>query len=270
MRNINMPNHFRRSLLMAVLCGATWGAASQEATIPKHLQLARDFVANTRQENNAYANRNIYTKTPTDPFADEWVVHTDCSGFVEDILRRTNSGVLEQLGAKKRKPHYSLLDMHASMMSSEAFERLDHIADVKPGDIVSWRHTNLRGPNVTTGHILFVDSMPLKIAPRKPVVPGLDQYEFWMIDVSQEAKSKDDTRFVTDAALRDENESKGKEGGTVPSPNFKGVGRGRIRIYVDSSGGEVKGAAFGFEKARFHEQGPDWLIVMGRPKLVAN
>ena len=30
-----------------------------------------------------------------------------------------------------------------------------------------------------------------------------------------------------------------------------------------------KGAAFSFDKAKFHEQGPDWLIVMGRPKVVA-
>ena len=263
-----MTRFARRASLLGAILILSIGTAMAQG-VPKHLQLARDFVANTKQENNEYSNRNIYTKTPTDFLASKWVVHTDCSGFVEDILRRSGSGVLEQLGTKKFKTRYSLLDMHASMMKSEAFARLDRVTDLKPGDIVSWRYIDLRGHHITTGHILFVDSEPVKIKPRKPFVNGLDQYEFWMIDVSQEAKSRDDTRFVSDAALRDENESKGTQGGTVSSPNFKGVGRGRIRLYVEPASGEVKGAAFSFDKAKFHEQGPDWLIVMGRPKVVA-
>lgn len=42
------------------------------------------------------------------------------------------------------------------------------------------------------------------------------------------------------AALRDENEAKGKERGTMVSPNFKGVGRGHIRFYADVDG-EISG-----------------------------
>lgn len=257
-----------RFWIAAVLCAAPLGAGAQEP-ISKHLQLARDFVTNTTQENNGYSNSRIYTRMPSDFLASKWIVHTDCSGFVEDMLRRSGSGVLEQLGTKKYRTRYSLLDMHASMVKSEAFERLDRVTDLKPGDVVSWRYIDLRGHHATTGHIMFVDSVPARIKARKPVVDGLDQYELWIIDVSQEAKSRDDTRFVSDAALRDENEAKGIQGGTVSSPNFKGVGRGRIRLYVDSASSDVKGAAFSFDKARFHEQGSDWLIVMGRPKVVA-
>ena len=119
------------------------------------------------------------------------------------------------------------------------------------------------------GHILFIDSPPVKLEkPRKPLVDGLDQYEVTIIDTSQEAKSKDDTRFVSDAALRDENEAKGKQRGSVASPNYKGVGRGHIRFYADGTG-DIKGIAFSFDKAKFHGL-DDWNIVVGRPKLITN
>ena len=101
--------------------------------------------------------------------------------------------------------------------------------------------------------------------PRKPLVDGLDQYEVTIIDTSQEAKSRDDTRFVSDAALRDENEAKGKQRGSVASPNYKGVGRGHIRFYADGAG-DIKGIAFSFDKAKFHGL-DDWNIVVGRPRL---
>jgi len=66
---------------------------------------------------------------------------------------------------------------------------------------------------------------------------GLDQYEFALIDTSQEAKSRDDTRFVSDEALRDENEAKGKERGTVASPELQTEWAvGHMRFYADSEG----------------------------------
>ena len=113
---------------------------------------------------------------------------------------------------------------------------------------------------------MFIDSLPVKLEkPRKPLVDGLDQYEVTIIDTSQEAKSRDDTRFVSDAALRDENEAKGKQRGSVASPNYKGVGRGHIRFYADGAGA-IKGIAFSFDKAKFHGL-DDWNIVVGRPKV---
>ncbi|MFN7042025.1 MAG: hypothetical protein ACK4OH_12795 [Acidovorax temperans] len=114
--------------------------------------------------------------------------------------------------------------------------------------------------------MLFVDSLPEKLEkPRKPLVDGLDQYEVTFIYTSQEAKSLDDTRFVSDAALRDENESKGKQRGSIASPNYKGVGRGHIRFYADGAG-DIKGIAFSFDRAKFHGL-DDWNTVIGRPKI---
>jgi hypothetical protein len=263
-----MLSQFRpKSLLVSALCVASFGAVAQEPSVPKYLQLARDFVANTKQENNSYSNTRIYTRMPGDLFASEYVVATDCGGFVEDMFRRTNSGVLEQLKTKKFKTRFSIFDWHPSIEKEEAFTRISKVTDIKPGDVAAWLYTE-KVTHTLPGHILFIDSPPVRLnKPRKPLVDGLDQYEVTIIDTSQEAKSRDDTRFVSDAALRDENEAKGKQRGSVASPNYKGVGRGHIRFYADSAGA-IKGIAFSFDKAKFHGL-DDWSIVVGRPKLKA-
>lgn len=247
--------------------GAPWSAA-EDAAVPRHLQIARDFVANTRPENNAYSNRNPYTRMPGDFLASEYVVATDCSRFVEDMFRRANSGVVEQLHSKTFKNSHSIRDWHPSVEREEAFTRVWRASDLKPGDVAVWLYMNA-GDHTLPGHMLFIDSEPVWLAkPRKPIVDGLDQYEVWIIDTSQEAKSRDDTRFVSDAALRDANEARGKERGSIASPNQKGVGRGRIRFYADANG-DIKGVAFSFDKARFHGL-DDWSILVGRPKIKAN
>ena len=87
-----MYQSFAKSLVASALCMSSLVALAQDAAVPKHLQLARDFVTNTKQENNSYSNRNIYTRMPGDLFASEYVVATDCGGFVEDMFRRAKSG----------------------------------------------------------------------------------------------------------------------------------------------------------------------------------
>lgn len=253
--------HLFGLVLTTLLLGS--GAYAEE--VPKYLQLARDFVSHTKQENNHYSNSRIYTKMPGDLFASEYVVSTDCGGFVEDMFRRTQSGVLEQIKTKKFKHRFSIYDLHPSIEKEDAFTRIKKISDVRTGDVAAWLYTNM-AVHTLPGHILFIDSEPVKIKPRKPQIDGLDQYEVAIIDTSQEAKSRDDTRYVSDAALRDENEAKGKERGSIASPNHKGVGRGHIRFYADADG-DIKGIAFSFDKAKFHPQLTDWNIVVGRPRL---
>jgi hypothetical protein len=246
-----------------VLFAAPVDVVAQNESVPKHLQLARDFVSNTKHENNAYSDSHIYTRMPGDLFASEYVVSTDCGGFVEDMFRRAKTGVLEQIKTKKFKTRFSIYDWHPSIEKEEAFTRVWKVNDIRPGDVAVWMNMNT---HTLPGHMLFIDSEPVRIKPRKPLADGLDQYEVAIIDTSQEAKSRSDTRYVSDAALRDENEARGKERGTMVSPNFKGVGRGHIRFYVDADG-EIKGIAFSFDKAKFHPQGTDWNIVVGHPRV---
>lgn len=239
--------------------------AETPASVPAYLQLARDFAANTRQQDNAYSNSRVYTRLPGEQASPGYAVYTDCSGFVEDMLRRGANEVLSHIPIPPHKTRRKVLDFYRSIVSETAFVRLRQISDIQPGDVVAWRYRDATA-HQQTGHILFVDSRPIRIAPRPPDTPGLAQYEFALIDTSQEAKSRDDTRYVNDAALRDENEARGIEHGTQASPNYKGVGRGHMRFYADSAG-LIQGVAFSFPKARYHANGDDWDIVIGRPRL---
>lgn len=54
-----MYQSLAKSLVATALCMSSFVALAQDAAVPKHLQLARDFVTNTKQENNSYSNRNI-------------------------------------------------------------------------------------------------------------------------------------------------------------------------------------------------------------------
>lgn len=263
-------NFTRNKILAAALALMLAGSAlgldlEQEPAIPRHLQLARDFVAHTRQENNAYSNRNIFTRMPGDPLAGEYAVYSDCSGFVEDIFRRAGSGVLEQVPSRKPGRRRLVRDWHPGIAASPAFTRLTRVTDLQPGDVAAWLYAD-GARHQSAGHILFINSAPVRIAPRPPHVAGLDQYEVSVIDTSQEAKSRDDTRYVSDAGLRDQNEARGKEQGSMASRNYKGVGQGRIRFYADQDG-TMRGLAFSFERAKFHANGSDWDIVMGRPRI---
>ena len=252
-------------LAAALLGGSLFAQLVQADEVPKYLQLAREFVANTKQANNAYSNSKVYTRMPGDLPGSEYVVSTDCSGFVADMFQRTGGDMLAQLKTLKPRSRPLTPDFHASIQGQEAFRKITKVADIHVGDVAVWRYLKTAAHQLP-GHILFIDSVPVKIEPRKPIVEGLDQYEFALIDASQEAKSRDDTRYVSDAGLRAANQAKGKERGTMASPNYKGVGRGHMRFYADSEG-NIKGAAFGFSPAKFHANGADWDIVVGRPKV---
>ena len=249
----------------ALLGWSIFAQLAQADEVPKHLQVARDFVANTKQENNAYSNSRVFTRMPGDLLGSEYVVFTDCSGFVADMFRRAGVDLLAHLKTLKPRNRPLTPDFHASIQGQEAFRKITKVQDIQAGDVAVWQYVNAAGHQLP-GHILFFDSVPVKVEPRKPVVEGLDQYEFALIDASQEAKSRDDTRYVSDAGLRAANQAKGKERGTMASPNYKGVGRGQMRFYADSEG-NIKGAAFSFSSAKFHSNGGDWDIVVGRAKV---
>jgi len=78
--------------------------------VPKYLQLARDFVANTKPENNAYTLGKSMTRMPGDLFASSYVVSADCSGFVEEMFRRGDSTTLNNLATQKFKNRHSIHD----------------------------------------------------------------------------------------------------------------------------------------------------------------
>ena len=127
--------------------------------VPKYLQLARDFVANTKPENNAYTLGKSMTRMPGDLFASSYVVSADCSGFVEEMFRRGDSTTLNNLATQKFKNRHSIHDWYRSIMQEEAFTRLIKVTDLKPGDVAVWLYKG-SGQHHTPGHMLFFGFRP--------------------------------------------------------------------------------------------------------------
>jgi hypothetical protein len=220
------------------------GVMAQEVPVPKYLQLAREFVANTKPENNEYTNKGIFTRQPGEKDATEWIVHSDCGGFLEDMFRKTKSGVLEQIPTKKFNSRYSIHDFVPAIDADAGFTRITQIEDMRPGDVIGWLFVDKSGHR-HDGHIAFIDTTPVKIKSRAPYSWSASQYEVKIIDTSSEIKSSDDTRAPT---------------------NSRGVGRATIRLYADDKTGALSGVIFDNGK-KLHEQDSDWHIVVGRPRL---
>jgi hypothetical protein len=90
----------------------------------------------------------------------------DCSGLVGYVLNRTvgkedGSGAL---GDGRKRPlamDYEKFFAAASAESNEKsrWQRVERLADARPGDIIAWRHEKPRPGN--TGHVVIVDQAPV-------------------------------------------------------------------------------------------------------------
>ena len=99
-----MYQSFAKSLVASALCISSLVALAQDAAIPRHLQLAREFVTNTKQENNSYSNRNIYTRMPGgDPSVKVMIpVSAKIDGKSTDVTRNNLRAVAAELIAAMR------------------------------------------------------------------------------------------------------------------------------------------------------------------------
>ena len=246
-----------------ILCFA-FIAQAQE--VPKHLQLARDFAKNTKAANNDYTNTRPFTLMPGDAkFAGDWVVDSDCSAFVADMLSRAYPDFLSGLTTRKFRTRYSLFDLLGSIEREGIFKQVKTVGELLPGDVVLWIHPKKDGGG-EAGHVVFVDSVPKKISSREPVKFTLDQYEINVVDVSQQAKSEDDPRYVSDKGERAANLAKGKQRGNAVSGSRRGIGTGSIRLYVDKVG-TLQGVAFNTPGADLKEPDNEHRLFMARANV---
>jgi hypothetical protein len=238
-----MKHLLSHTLVIAIACLSAFAASAQDTSVPRYLQLARDFAAHTKPENNEYTNKNRFTRMPGEKGSTDYIVQADCVAFVEDMFKRTRAGVPEQIPTQKFKNWHSIHDYVPAMDAEAGFTKIGKVEDLRPGDVIAWLFIDMKGHR-HDGHIAFIDTAPTKSKSRAPYTWSSTQYEIKIIDTSSEVKSADDTRALT---------------------NSKGVGRGTIRLYADYKTGVLSGVIFDNGR-KLHEQDKDWHIVMGRPK----
>jgi len=124
----------------------------------------------------------------TEVHADTGVYLWDCSGMTTWILRRAAPKAVRAL--KSSRPvarDYARVIEHAPVdRARSSWMRVDHIADVRPGDVFAWRRP--RGlPSKNTGHVGIVVDQPVEV----PGVPGA-----WAVRIADSTSNghQDDSR----------------------------------------------------------------------------
>ena len=240
-----------RRLFSAILLStfALCGTARAEESAPKHLELAREFLANTKPENNEHYAQGVRSLLrPSDKGSSgEYIVKTDCIGFIESLLKMAYGKDMPKPQTKKFERRYSIIDYVDSVGSGQLYTKLTRIDELRPGDVVMWKYADGYTRKVqANGHALMLDGTPKRVCNKFFSKSwSLTQYQVKIIDSSDFPKSDDDTRLKI-------------------GPKQTGVGSGTFNLYADDDG-VVKAVSFDFAKSDLKYQDKDYIIVMARP-----
>ena len=245
-------NFWIRGACATVLCSTAMALAAQEAPVPKHLQLAREFLANTQPEDNLYVDKGErFVKAPSDEPGAKYVVHTDCTGFVKAMIDRAY-GYRPKFSTKFYGNAYSLSDWVDGAARGETFTLVPSMADVKPGDVIMWKY--LVPPKYAPthrGHVMIVSEAPTRVMFSR--LFSTTQWKVRVID-SSGPHGKDDTRYVPGLSA--------DRAGDVSS-RHSGVGEGSVYIFTNDQG-QIVAASHGYSKSTINIQNENWFTVAAR------
>lgn len=198
------------SLVTASLLLAVLSSPAMATTGPAHVAGAEKLLADL-----TISRQNVYASSPSYILWDgtSSQARTVCGTFITNLLLRsynwTSSTFTSWLGTTS--PYADTY--YAAIVARNNFTRIDNITQVQPGDIIAIKYLD----SGTTGHAMVVDSLARAHSALSPIVAGTTQYSITVIDSSSGYHGAADTRR------------------TSPSTTGNGVGRGSIRVYVDSA-----------------------------------
>ena len=231
---------FQCLALFFVLQTQSIAATDAPPEVPAHLTLARELQANVPTNQNSYRHTE-HISMPNDSPGQDYTMFADCSGLAIALLDRASSPArsLMTIPAKRKRPLAE--DFVQSIQSSRGFQKISTIESIKPGDIIAWEFTHDIDKKIAknTGHVMLIDTLPVRVENRPPFVPGTSQYEIFVIDSSQGHHDPKDTRVQVDGS------------------KIQGLGRGKLRLYSTSTG-EIVGFANNFVNAMFQPFNAEW------------
>jgi hypothetical protein len=211
-------------VVAALACSGCSGGQSSPPTAPATAASAAHADHLTWAErllDGVGPDRNIYASSPTTVTwagvdgAQETRNRSVCSTLITALLQRaygyTADDVIGWLGSSS--PTAS--EFYTAISESRGFSQVAHVTDIAPGDLIVVRYPPGSRP---TGHIMLVEHAPVPRQATAPVISGTSQYEVTVIDSSNSGHGPGDTRSAGGGKFR------------------SGVGRGALRLYVDSSG----------------------------------
>jgi hypothetical protein len=163
------------------------------------------------------ANTSYKHGEPEVSFGAQCQSHADCSGFIDSLLQYSYGYTPDQFKKWFDSHRPTAKRYHDAIVDQKGFAEIKHVQDILPGDFLAVKYLT-RTDN--TGHIMVVADRPLKMQPRDPLEPGLQQWMVTVIDSSESGHGPTDTRHGRGANGKDHD----------------GVGQGVLRIYTDSAG----------------------------------
>jgi hypothetical protein len=216
-------------------------ASGAVAAVPPHLSDAQSFVDSlVHARLNVYSSRNETLDFDLQHPAARCV----CSGFIALLLKHSyglrDDGIEYLFGAK----HPEASDVYRAIVTGDHFDHFDGIDRVAPGDILAVQFV---GPHSDTGHVMLVETKPVRAASAAPEIADTVQYRVGIIDATGSGHGPNDSRHVA---------------GDLYSG---GVGRGTIRLYVNSDG-RIVGYAWSESPRAKYCTAPEKILVVGRLK----
>ena len=215
-------------------------AAEPTPLTPLHLTLARQLHENVPTTQNNYRHTEQISM-PSDGSSLGFTMFADCSGLAIALLDRASSPTRSLMSISPKRNRPLAEDFVRSIQEKRGFQQVKTIESIQPGDLIAWEFTWDLDKKIAkdTGHVMLIDTLPVKVENRAPFVPNTTQYELFVIDSSTMHHDPHDTRVQADGS------------------KIKGLGRGKPRLYV-SVEGEIIGFANNFANAMFQPLNPTW------------
>ena len=234
-----------RKLLLALAAAVLLAAGPPRDAEPAHVEWARTMVQGLRRDDTSYRHQDASVKWKGVDGAAAYECHTDCSGFLNALLQRAyglpDDTLKEWFGT--RRPLAKTY--HDAIEKESHFQRITHLGDVRPGDVLAIRYPadDPENKDRNSGHVLLVVAKPRPRKASAPLVDDTEQWEVAVIDESHTGHGKTDTRHK-------------EEGGFAP-----GLGEGVFRLYGHKDG-TVAGHAWSTQKqSEYHDQGGRHLVI---------
>lgn len=220
-------------------CFAVATGAKEPAPPPKHLTAAVSLIDALEPSNTTYRHGKPEVKFAGD--GDVCSSHTDCSGFVDSLLRHsyqyTDDDYRKWFG--KKRPLAKVF--HDTIQQQKGFADIQKVQDVLPGDILAAKYAVPTEDN-STGHVMLVVEKPKLMTAKEPFVDNTEQWEVTIIDSSGSGHGTTDTRNAN-------------------GQKKDGLGRGVFRLYANKSG-TLEGYCWSTsKKSKFRPQSENHLVV---------
>jgi hypothetical protein len=237
---------FRAVCFATIVFGATVWAGDESTADPAHVRDAKLLVANVAPEDNDYDHKGCYIHWKDEDGATRYENHTDCSDFLNLLLKHTYHFTTDQYKQWTGHMRPTASEWHSAVLHGKGFDQIETFKEAQIGDYLIVKYPPGHG---NTGHVMLICDIPRARHASRPIEPDTDQWDVPVIDSSESGHGKLDTRRRDDGKFN------------------RGVGQGILRIYTGADG-KIAGYTWSNESVSVYRSQDEYDMVIGRLNAV--